>query len=497
MMRGVACGAVVTPLVDRLLAVAQRDTAPFHVPGHRQGLAAPLRQVWGAAVFAADLTELPDLDNLYAPSGVIAEAQALAAVTFGADRTFFLTNGSTSGVIGAMLATCGPGDEILLPRNVHRSALSGLVLSGARPVWLEPEPGLDVAGPVTVTTIAAALDRHPGARAVLVVSPTYQGRCADLGPIADLVHDRGLPLVVDEAHGAHFGFHSRLPASALSLGADLVVQSTHKTLGALTQASMLHVKAQAGRYRVSPERVAEALALVGSSSPSYLLLASLDAARAQVAAAGARLGEAIALARSAGRRIEALGLELLAGPGLIDPLRLTLNLRGAVLGGFELDDRLSALGVIAELPGLQSLTFVVNLGTQQRDVDRLVAGLAAVLGTDLSRLESDAGPDLAGLASLGPSGCATGVGVAMGPIAVMTPRDAFFADRVSLPLDQTIGRVCAETVCPYPPGIPLLMPGEVVTVGAIEGLRAVLRAGGVVTGCGDPTVETLGVVVDR
>ncbi len=464
------------PLVDRLLAAARRDTAPFHVPGHKKGAAATLREHWGAAMFAADLTELPELDNLYGPSGVIGEAQVLAAALFGADRTFFLTNGSTAGVIGAMLATCGPGDEILLPRNVHRSALSGLILGGARPVWLEPESGLDLAGAVTGAAIAAALDRHSGAKAVLVVSPTYQGICADLGPIAQLVHDRGLPLLVDEAHGAHFGFHPELPRSALSLGADLVVQSTHKTLGSLTQSSMLHLRGD----RVDADRVAQALAMVGSSSPSYLLLASLDGARAQVAQADcvAAFGRAIDLARSAAQRIEALGVPLLDAQ---DPLRLTLDLRGLGLGGYELDEWLESVGVIAELPGLRSLTFVLSLGTSERDVDRLVAGVEGALAelkpVDLAGLDS---MDLAAMGDRGET--------------VMSPRDAFFAKPVRLGLDRSVGRICAEAVCPYPPGIPLLLPGERVTAGAIEGLRLVVRSGGVVTGCGDPSLETLGVV---
>jgi arginine decarboxylase len=474
---------VVTPLVDRLWAAARRDTAPFHVPGHKKGAAAPLRDLWGAAMFAADLTELPELDNLYGPSGVIAEAQVLAAQTFGADRTFFLTNGSTAGVIGAILATCGPGDEILLPRNVHRSALSGLILSGAWPVWLEPEPGLDLAGVVTLAEVERALALHPRARALLLVSPTYQGLCGSLGPIAQLAQDRGLPLLVDEAHGAHFGFHPELPRSALSWGADLVVQSTHKTLGSLTQSSMLHVQGD----RLNRDRLAQALAMVGSSSPSYLLLASLDGAREQVAGADCQemFGAAIALARSAVARIEALGLQVLDSGAVQDPLRLTLDLRGSGLGGYDLDDRLSDLGVIAELPGLQSLTFVFSLGTMVRDVDRLVAGLAAILG-ELPADPGDIGAEFRTLLSE--------TGTIEARIAAMTPREAFFAAQERLPLDQTIGRVCTEIVCPYPPGIPVLLPGERVTAEAIELLQRVQAAGGILTGCGDPELRTLSVV---
>jgi arginine decarboxylase len=278
-----------TPLFDRLQASAHSGNIPFHTPGHHkgQGIDLSLKVAWGEAVFQSDLPELPELDNLFAPEGVIAEAQELAAEAWGSDRTFFLTNGSTAGVIAAILAVCNPGDEVLIPRNVHRSIISGLILSGASPIFVMPEVDLDlgIAHGVTAETIESHLIHNPQIKAVLIINPTYYGVCGDLISIANLVHSYGLPLIVDEAHGAHFQFHPALPIAALSADADLVIQSTHKTLSALTQSSMLHLKGD----RINPGRLMRALELVQSTSPSYLLLASLDVARMQMATQGEML----------------------------------------------------------------------------------------------------------------------------------------------------------------------------------------------------------------
>jgi arginine decarboxylase len=264
-----------------------------------------LKDLLGEQALAADLPELPELDNLFAPEGVIRDAQDLAAAAFGADRTYFLANGSTCGIEAAILATCGPGDKIIVPRNAHRSVIAGLVLSGAMPIFVTPDYSTElglVLG-VKAETIATALADHPDTRAVLLVSPTYHGLCSDIGAIAALTHPRNIPLLIDEAHGPHFAFHPDLPTPALALGADLVVQSTHKVLGALSQAAMLHTRGD----RIDPDRLQAALQLTQSTSPSSLLLASLDAARHQMAIAGqALLSNTLDLARSMRRELAAL-----------------------------------------------------------------------------------------------------------------------------------------------------------------------------------------------
>ncbi|HEY9653419.1 MAG TPA: aminotransferase class I/II-fold pyridoxal phosphate-dependent enzyme, partial [Coleofasciculaceae cyanobacterium] len=375
------------PLLETLQACAQRKNhAPFYAPGHKrgQGIPQPLSDLLGMSVFRADLPELPDLDNLFAPEGVIQEAQELAAAAFGAEKTWFLVNGSTSGVIASILATCGTGDKIILPRNIHQSAIAGLVLSGAIPVFINPEydPTTDLAYSITPTAVAAALQHHPDAKAVMMVYPTYEGVCGDVKAIAHLAHQHHIPLLVDEAHGAHFAFHPDLPPSALSLGADLAVQSTHKVLGAMTQASMLHIQGN----RVDAQRLSKALQLLQSTSPSYLLLASLDAARQQMALYGEQLmSRTLQLADEARTKINQITglsiLEPIKSPGCFacDRTRLTVRVSGLGLSGFEADEIFhQQLGVTAELPTLQYLTFIISLGNTETDIQQLVQAFTKI-----------------------------------------------------------------------------------------------------------------------
>ncbi len=487
-----------TPLFDRLQASAQSGNIPFHTPGHHkgQGIDSRLREAWGEAVFRSDLPELPELDNLFAPEGVIFEAQELAAEAWGSDRTFFLANGSTAGVMAAMLAVCNPGDAVLIPRNVHRSVISGLILSGASPVFMMPEPDLSlgISHGVTAETIESHLIHNPKIKAVLIINPTYYGVCSDVVSITNLVHQYGLPLIVDEAHGAHFQFHPALPIAALTANADLVIQSTHKTLSALTQASMLHLKgdSRSGRrcQRINAGRLCRALELVQSTSPSYLLLASLDVARRQMAMQGERLlSEAIDRVMRVRGEIRSIPhlttLEFKPCPGFfkLDPLRLTVFISG--MTGFEADEILHGeLGVTCELPGFQSLTFIFTHGTTDSDCDRLIHVLKQ-LSQRIGDREGDRDTP-----SFNPE-MMTEL-----PTLVLSPRDAFFAASKTVSVDEAIGQISAELVCPYPPGIPVLMPGERITAGAIDYLQQVVAAGGVVTGAEDGTVETLRVITD-
>ncbi|HLO47108.1 MAG TPA: aminotransferase class I/II-fold pyridoxal phosphate-dependent enzyme, partial [Kamptonema sp.] len=369
-----------TPLLDALRDCVNQPIAPFYAPGHKRGagISKLLADLLGIAVFRADLPELPELDNLFAPEGVILEAQELAAEAFGGECTWFLANGSTCGIIAAILATCSQGDKIILPRNIHQSAISGLILSGAMPIFVEPEYDAvwDIANSITPSALAIVLEQHPDAKAVMVVYPTYHGVCGNLDAIAQLVHQYNMPLLVDEAHGPHFNFHPELPTPALSAGADLTVQSIHKVLGALTQASMLHVKGD----RVDIERLKRALQLVQSTSPSYLLLASLDAARQQMAMHGLELmTKTLLLAETARSRLAKIPglsvLELLNTPGFValDSTRLTVKVSELGLSGFEADEILNQeLGVTAELPMLKHLTFIISLGNTEADIDRLI-----------------------------------------------------------------------------------------------------------------------------
>jgi arginine decarboxylase len=481
------------PLLNTLKACAERPHAPFYTPGHKrgQGIPSSLADVFGKAVFRADLPELTELDNLFAPQGVIQQAQQLAAEAFGASQTWFLVNGSTCGIEAAIIATCGTGDKIILPRNVHSSAIAGLILSGAIPIFINPEYDavLDIAHSITPNAVQAALEQHPDAKAVMMVYPTYYGVCGDVGAIASIVHQYNIPLLVDEAHGAHFAFHPQLPTPALTAGADLTVQSIHKVLGAMTQASMLHTHGN----RIDINRVSKALQLVQSTSPSYILLASLDAARQQMALHGKELmSRTLQLAEEARTRINQIsGLSVLdfseqVERVTLDKTRLTVTVSGLGLTGFEADDILNnQLGVTSEFPSQQHLTFIISLGNTPEDIEQLVQAFS-ILAQDYRKLKRS--PTLPE-----PYWEGTDLKFFINSLEI-SPRDAFFSMTETLPLEETMKRICAEIVCPYPPGIPILMPGEVITKPALDYLRKIQALGGFISGCADSNLYTLKVV---
>ncbi|MEP6515861.1 aminotransferase class I/II-fold pyridoxal phosphate-dependent enzyme [Microcoleus vaginatus] len=509
-----------TPLLDALRDRTNQPHAPFYAPGHKggQGISQPLIDLLGAAVFRSDLPELPELDNLFNPEGAIAEAQDLAAAAFGAESTRFLANGSTCGIIAAILATCGPGDKIILPRNIHSSAISGLILSGAIPIFVNPEynPDWDIANSITPEATASALEQHPDAKAVMMVYPTYHGVCGNLRAIAQITHQYNIPLLVDEAHGAHFNFHPNLPEPALSAGADLTVQSIHKTLGAMTQGSMLHLKGD----RIDMKKLNRALQLVQSTSPSYILLASLDAARQQIALHGEQLmTKTLLLAEKARSRISLIPglsvLEPLNTPGFaaLDRTRLTVKVSDLGITGFAADEILhSELGVTAELPMPQHLTFIISLGNTELDIDNLVKACTFLEARRKKEEESSATSTVQDVTDvrkkeevrkkkserrspMSDGRFAQSPTLPLSPSPpLLSPREAFFFPAETVPADKAVDRLCAELICPYPPGIPVLMPGEIITPAAVDYLQQILAAGGKITGCSDPGLQTLKVV---
>lgn len=474
-----------TPLLDALVKFGGLNHAAFYAPGHKRGVGASDRwqSAFNSGGMRLDLPELPSLDNLFAPENVILEAQELAAEAFGSDRAYFLVNGSTCGIITAIMAVCAPGERIILPRNVHYSVISGLILSGAMPIFVQPEydAELDLAHSVTPEGVKRALDAHPDAKAVMMVYPTYFGACGDIEAIAKLVHGYNIPLLVDEAHGAHFAFHSDLPISALAAGADLTVQSTHKVLGALSQASMLHLQGNL----IDASRISQALQLVQSTSPNSLLLASLDAARHQMATQGKELlDRVLELAAIASDKISSLaGLSILQPnytPGFVDIDQTRLTVRVAQLGmsGFEADEILIENGVIAELPSCQHLTFILTFGNTQSDVDLLCHGFSIVNNNSLNQLIKQESPPL----------------VYIQTTPAMSPREAYFRQIEVVKKSEAKERVTSELICPYPPGIPILIPGEIITEEALNYLDAIANIGGTITGCSDPTLTTFKVV---
>jgi arginine/lysine/ornithine decarboxylase len=485
-----------TPLINALIQCANQLHAPFYTPGHKKGagVSQALLDSFGEAVFRCDLPELTELDNLFAPQGAILAAQELAADIFGAEKTWFLVNGSTCGVEAAILATCGVGDKIIMPRNVHSSAIAGLILSGAIPIFIEPEYDaiLDVAYSITAASVAAILQVHPDAKAVMMVYPTYYGVCGDVNAIAQIVHQYHIPLIVDEAHGAHFAFHPDLPISALAAGADITVQSIHKTLGAMTQASMLHLQG----ILVDSDRVSKALQLLQSTSPSYILMASLDAARQQMALCGESLmSQTLKLADIAKEKISQIpGLSVLGNQNSanssaffdLDKTRLTVNVSALGLTGFAADEILEdKFNIRSEIASLKNVTFIISIGNSLADIEQLIQGF--------HKLKYDFG----GINNLDLE--AQNIKLILESQKIInnyqiSPRQAFFSTSKTINLSQSIGFISAETICPYPPGIPILIPGEVIHESAVEYLIAIKKMGGTITGLADSTLETIRVI---
>lgn len=481
------------PLVDALKTCAEENAAGFHFPGHNRGRAAPhsLTQLIGVRPFLHDLPELPELDDLFSPKGAILDAQKRASELFGSSETWFLIGGTTCGIHAAIMATCSPGDTLILPRNSHISAISGMVLSGAIPKYIIPEYNSqwDIAGGITASQIEKAIDELKlegrQAAAILVTSPTYHGICSDVSEITRLCHSHGIPVIIDEAHGAHFRFHHQMPCTALEQDADIAVQSTHKVLCSLTQSSMLHMSGDI----IDRERISRCLQTLQSTSPSYLLLASLDAARAQLSESPDTIfnkpmdlaAEAIDLIKSI-PGIIVMNSSNFPGFPAIDPLRITVGVWQLGLSGYEADTILcKEHGVIAEVAGMESLTFAINLGTSRQHIQRLFSGLTHLSFTSLQKHGLD------DLVKREKSRCLPFADFSM----CLSPREAFFASKKKASIRECLGDICGELLCSYPPGIPVLIPGEVITESALSYLSDIRNMGAVISGAADPQLSSI------
>ncbi len=455
-----------TPLFDALVALAEARKISFHTPGHKsgKGISTRFRKFVGSKIFTIDLTTLDEVDCLQKPVGVIREAQELAAEAHGADRSFFLVNGTTVGNHAMILSTVRPGEEVLVARNAHKSILAGIILSGAVPRFFLPafDPDLGIAINVSSAAVEQAMRDHSQARVVALTSPNYYGIAADMPTIIAAGQRQGRVLLVDEAHGPHLHFHPALPPSAMDAGADLAVQSTHKIVGGMTQASMLHVKGRA----VDAGRVAGILQILQSTSPSYILMASLDLARMQMATEGRKLlGKAIELAEEARARINRIpGLRCLDdrqvkewGDLSLDVTKLTISVKELGLTGYAASALLNTeFDIQVEMADLFNLLVIVSIGDRRDDLDRLVRALEALA----RRTHGPAFvPEI----------------LPVPPIRdtrlVCSPRDAYFGDYVYVPLTQAARRVACDIVTIYPPGIPILTPGEEISPAAAEYLR--------------------------
>jgi lysine decarboxylase len=481
-----------TPLLAAMSHYVDDGVIPYHTPGHKlgKGMHPRLESILGRAALALDLALLPELDDLHEPHGCIKAAQDLAAELYGADHSFFSVNGTTGGIYAMILTVAGPGDKIIVPRNAHRSIIGGVILNGAIPVFMRPEVDRDLglAMGVTPETVEEAVHSHPDAKGVLIINPTYYGVATDLRRIVDIVHDHNMPVVVDEAHGPHLHFSPRLPLQALDAGADICAQSTHKIVGALTQCSMVHCR----EGRVSVPRLKAMLQLVQSTSPNYILMASLDVARMQLATEGRRLVErAIGLAewvRAEINKIPGLycfGADKLGAPGVygLDPTKVTVTVKGLGLRGAEAERILRhKYGVQVELSDMYNVLFLITLGDGEAEARAMVAALAKLAANHAGKQDFSAVED------------AYRLGFPAVPEQVLSPRQALFGHTKTIPFKQAAGRVCAEIITFYPPGIPLLCPGERISEEVIAYCQRLQEAGLHISGPEDYMLKTVKVV---
>lgn len=482
----------VAPYLDALVDYARRHPGRFHVPGHKGGIGADpgLVGAIGQKALAFDVPSLTygvDIGPVPTP---FQDAQRLAAGAWGARRTWFLTNGASQGNQVAMMTLAHLGGRVVVQRNVHSSTIDGLVLSGLRPTFVAPalDPELQVAHCVTPDALDAAFEATPGAVGAAIVSPTYFGAVADVAALAEVAHARGALLVADEAWGAHFAFHERLPPAALESGADLVVSSTHKIIGSLTQSAMLH----AGGDRVDPDVVDRCVTLTESTSPSALLSASLDAARRHAQIAGRELIEetieGMARLRDEVRAIDGLDVldERICGSGGVkdfDPLRLAVDVRGTGASGYEIADWMRETDDLhTELAGENVVVAVFGMG---EPVAQTGARLVAALRKAAQRAAARAPRGHEAFTEPPP----------WGPLA-LKPRDAFLGPQEVVPVDAAVGRIAAESLAAYPPGIPNVLPGERLSAETLDYVQKTLEQGGHLRGASDRRLRTLRVVVE-
>lgn len=477
-----------TPLFDALKEYVDRDTLPFHVPGHKKGVGIDkeFKNFIGENPFKIDVTVFKLVDSLHHPTGPIKKAQELVADAYESHASFFSIHG-TSGAIQAMiLAVVNDGDKIIVPRNVHKSVTSGIILSGAVPVFMEPEidKKLGIAHGVTPETVEKTLKENPNAKAVLIINPTYYGVATDIKKIADIVHSYDIPLIVDEAHGPHLAFSEKLPMSALKAGADICAQSTHKIIGSLTQGSLLHVKS---KY-VDPKRVQQILNLMQTTSPSYIIMASLDCARRQIALEGKDLlQKTIELCKYTRDEINKIpgfycfGEEVLGNPGSysFDPTKLTISSRELGITGFELDMILAdKYHIQMELSDFYNVLAVGSFGDTKEGMDRLLSALKEISNDYYGKKEPV--QDFLDIPAI--------------PTKILNPREAFYSDKISIPLNESIGKISGEFLLAYPPGIPVLCPGEEITQEVVDYVHDLKRANLYVQGTEDLTVENIKIV---
>lgn len=472
------------PIYEALEEFRKMRVVPFDVPGHKRGRGNPeLARLLGETCVSMDVNSMKPLDNLCHPVSVIREAEELAAEAFGAAHAFLMVGGTTSAVQSMVLSVVKRGEKIILPRNVHRSVMGALVLCGAIPVYVNPEcdDRLGIPLGMRLEEVERAIRENPEAKAVLVNNPTYYGICSDLRGIVELAHRHGMLCLADEAHGTHFYFHEDLPVSAMEAGADMAAVSMHKSGGSLTQSSLLLTGPA-----VHPGYVHQIINLTQTTSASYLLLSSLDIARRNLALRGrTEFGRVMDMARYARAEINAIGgyyafgRELINGGSVydFDETKLSVNTLDVGLAGIEVYDLLrDEYDIQIEFGDLGNILAYLSIGDRPREIERLVSAL--------SEVRRRFGKSKAGLMRQ----------EYIEPQVDVSPQDAFYADKESLPIDETEGRVCSEFVMCYPPGIPILAPGERITRQILDYIHYAKAKGCSMTGPEDADILRLNVL---
>ncbi len=461
--------------------------AHFDVPGHKGGRGnKELTEFLGATAMSLDVNSMKPLDSLCHPISVIKDAQELAAAAFGADESFFIVNGATAGVQAMIMSVCNTGDKIIMPRNVHRSAINALVVCGALPVYINPGTNKELGIPLGMSTqdVRRAIAENPDAKAILVNNPTYYGICSNLSEIVALAHANHMLVLADEAHGTHFYFHDKLPISAMAAGADMAAVSIHKTGGSLTQSSILLT-----RNSVNADYVRQVINLTQTTSASYLLLSSLDIARKNLCVNGyAMFTKTMDFANYARDEINRLGGYYAFGTELVnddtvfafDSTKLSVHTRNIGLAGIEVYDLLrDDYGIQIEFGDIGNILAIISAGDRNMEIERLISALA-----EIKRLHEKDSQGLFDHEYINPQ-------------IVMGPKDAFYSKKKAVLLEESVGHVCGEFVMSYPPGIPTLAPGERITQDILNHIVYSKEKGCFMTGTEDMSMEYINVVAGR
>ena len=472
------------PIYEALERFRRNRVVPFDVPGHKHGRGNPeLVELLGERCVSIDVNSMKPLDNLCHPVSVIKEAEELAADAFGAEHAFLMVGGTTSAVQTMILSCCKKGDKIILPRNVHRSAINAMVLCGAKPIYVNPDVDqrLGISLGMKRADVERAIEENPDAVAVFVNNPTYYGVCSDLRAIVKMAHEKGMKVLADEAHGTHFYFGNNLPVSAMAAGADIASVSMHKSGGSLTQSSFLLT----GKG-MHPGYIRQIINLTQTTSGSYLLLSSLDISRRNLALRGKdAFARVVKLARYAREEVNeigdyyAYGKELINGDSIydFDETKLSINTLNVGLAGIEVYSLLrDEYDIQAEFGDLGNLLAYISIGDRPREIERLIGALAEIR----RRFKRDK----AGLMKQ----------EYIDPTVVVSPQEAFYADKISLPIEKTAGRICSEFVMCYPPGIPILAPGEMITPQILDYIKYAKDKGCSMTGPEDADIKRLNVL---